>query len=83
MVPSASSVAPLGGEALETVRRSTMQLTCIAGISGLPAVNIPLSTRAGLSCGVSIVGPVHRDADLLRLARQISDQLQQRKMTHA
>ena len=73
----------LGGEALETVRRSTMQLTCIAGISGLPAVNIPLSTRAGLPCGVSIVGPVHRDADLLRLARQISDQLQQRKMTHA
>ena len=97
VLPSASSVAPLrrntvqdaklDGAAIEAVRRATMQLTCIAGIAGLPAVNIPLTTSAGLPCGVSIVGPVHRDADLLRLACQLStpttERPQQRKMIHA
>ncbi|WP_346960376.1 amidase family protein [uncultured Arthrobacter sp.] len=94
VLPSASSVAPLvkgagpGGAAIEAVRRATMQLTCIAGIAGLPAVNIPLTTSAGLPCGVSIVGPVHRDADLLCLACQLSTppttaRPQQRKMIHA
>jgi amidase len=74
VLPSASSVAPLvreaalGGEAIERVRRATMQLTCLAGIAGLPAVNIPLFTADGLPCGVSLVGPANRDAELLRLA---------------
>ncbi|MFS0715728.1 amidase family protein [Arthrobacter sp. 1P04PC] len=78
VLPSASSVAPLltdvaqssalGGSTIDAVRRATMQLTCIAGISGLPALSLPLVTPGGLPCGVSIVGPVHRDLDLLRLA---------------
>ncbi|GIU56648.1 amidase family protein [Arthrobacter sp. NicSoilC12] len=81
VLPSASSVAPLlaeaslGGEAIERVRRSTMQLTCIAGIAGLPAVNVPLSTDAGLPCGVSIVGPAHRDAELITVAIRLSESL--------
>lgn len=90
VLPAASSVAPLlpdaelGGPVIEGVRRSTMLLTCIAGIAGLPAVNLPLFTAAGLPCGVSIVGPAHRDKDLLRLARHLSDSgLLQRKMIHA
>ncbi len=90
VLPSASSVAPLlehatlGGPVVEGVRRSTMLLTCIAGIAGLPAVNLPLFTAAGLPCGVSIVGPAHRDKDLLRLARHLNDAgLLQRKMIHA
>ncbi|WP_018773908.1 amidase family protein [Arthrobacter sp. 131MFCol6.1] len=81
VLPSASSVAPLlaeaslGGEAIERVRRSTMQLTCIAGIAGLPAVNVPLSTDAGLPCGVSIVGPAHSDAELITVAIRLSESL--------
>jgi uncharacterized membrane protein YoaK (UPF0700 family) len=63
ILPSASSVAlpidaaAVGGEDIEAVRRSTMQLTCIAGIAGLPAVNVPLFTADGLPCGVSLIGP--------------------------
>ncbi|KRE78249.1 amidase [Arthrobacter sp. Soil763] len=90
VLPSTSSVAPslaeAGGARLEAVRRSTMQLTCIAGIAGLPAVNVPLRTAGGLPCGVSIVGPVHRDADLLRLACRLSSagtRLPQGKLTDA
>ncbi|MGY2743455.1 DUF1275 family protein [Arthrobacter sp. UYCu723] len=52
ILPSASSVAPLlpesalGGDAIERIRRATVQLTCVAGIAGLPAVNVPLSIDA-------------------------------------
>jgi len=80
VVPTASSVAPLiseaclGGAAIEAVRRSTMQLTCIAGIAGLPAVNLPLLTADGLPCGVSIIGPAGSDAQLLRLATKLGGQ---------
>jgi amidase len=90
VLPSASSVAPLiseatlGGAAVENVRRATMQLTCIAGIAGLPAVNIPLVTENGLPCGVSIIGPANRDADILALAVRLSEsQLHHRKNEHA
>jgi len=82
VLPSASSVAPLltevgqssalGGSTIDAVRRGTMQLTCIAGIAGLPVLSLPLVTPGGLPCGVSIVGPVHRDLDLLRLACRLS-----------
>ncbi|WP_400159858.1 amidase family protein [Arthrobacter sp. BPSS-3] len=81
VLPSASSVAPLltevaqasalGASTIDAVRQATMQLTCIAGIAGLPALSLPLVTPGGLPCGVSIVGPVHRDLDLLRLARRL------------
>ena len=90
VLPSASSVAPLraevslGGEAIERVRRSTMQLTCLAGIAGLPAVNVPLSTHAGLPCGVSIVGPANLDAELITVANRLSESLlHRRKTSHA
>ena len=81
VLPSASSVAPLlseaalGGDVIERVRRATMRLSCIAGIAGLPAVNLPLSTEDGLPCGLSIIGPANRDAELLALAVRLSESL--------
>lgn len=74
VLPSASSVAlpidaaAVGGKSIEAVRRSTLQLTCIAGIAGLPAVNVPLSTGDGLPCGVSLIGAAGSDAALISLA---------------
>jgi amidase len=87
VLPSASSVAPLlrdaalGGKAIERVRRATMQLTCVAGIAGLPAVNVPLYTADGLPCGISVIGPAHRDADLLAFAVRLEAALLLRKNT--
>jgi Asp-tRNA(Asn)/Glu-tRNA(Gln) amidotransferase A subunit family amidase len=81
VLPSASSVAPLrsaaalGGEVIERVRRATMRLSCIAGIAGLPAVNLPLTTDDGLPCGLSVIGPANRDAELLALAVRLSGSL--------
>jgi amidase len=90
VLPSASSVAPLitearlGAAPIENVRRTTMQLNCIAGIAGLPAVNVPLVTENGLPCGVSIIGPENRDADILALAVQHTEsRLHHRKNQHA
>jgi amidase len=89
LLPSASSVAPLiseaavGGAAIEHVRRSTLRLTCVAGIAGLPAINIPLVSESGLPCGVSIVGPANRDADILAFAVRLSEsRLHERKNEH-
>ena len=71
VLPSASSVAPRTGaglaERLQEVRTATMQLTCLAGIGGLPAVSIPLETEAGLPAGVCLVAAAGRDRDLLAL----------------
>lgn len=73
LVPSASSVAPPLRRArdLELLRRTTMQLTCIAGVGGLPAVNVPLVTTSGLPTGASLVGPAGSDRALIDLAARM------------
>ena len=78
LVPSTSSVAPkisgseTGSRIIDQVRTSTMRLTCIAGLSGLSAVNIPLRTEDGLPCGLSVIGPAGSDIKLISLARELS-----------
>ncbi len=64
-LPSASSVAPLVGGDLDTIREATLRLTCLAGIAGLPAVNVPVTTAAGLPAGLCLVAAPGRDRDLL------------------
>lgn len=73
-VPSTATAPPLrsgADPATGPARTSTLQLTCIAGLSGLPALAIPLRTAAGLPCGLSLVGPAGSDRDLLALGRTI------------
>jgi amidase len=78
LVPSASSVAPTieeadrGGEFIEGVRTATLRLTSIAGLSGFPAVSVPLLTRDGLPRGACLIGPAGSDQRLLALAEQIA-----------
>lgn len=69
VLPSASSVAPRLGESLAPAREATLRLTCLAGIAGLPALSLPLTTAADLPCGVCLVAGPGRDRDLLSLAR--------------
>ena len=73
LLPSASSVAPPVNDAgaFDAVRQATMQLTCIAGIGGLPAVNIPLATAGGLPAGACLVGPAGSDQALIALAAEL------------
>lgn len=74
LLPSTSSVAPPVNDpgALDAVRQATMQLTCIAGIGGLPAVNIPVTTAEGLPAGACLVGPAGSDQALIALAAELA-----------
>jgi amidase len=74
-LPTAPCVAPrldTPGEALESFRVRVMRLTCIAGLSGLPQVTLPIGTIAGCPVGMSFVGWAGGDEVLLTLAVSLS-----------
>ena len=76
LIPSASSVAPFlvnNGDVtmVEHARAQTLRLTSIAGVGGLPAVNIPLETADGLPCGACLIGPAGSDKTLIELAKEL------------
>ncbi|MDR7384631.1 amidase family protein [Promicromonospora iranensis] len=71
VLPSTATVAPRPEEA-EAAREATMLLTCLAGIGGLPAVSVPVTTASGLPAGASLVGPAGSDRALLELAATTS-----------
>jgi amidase len=74
-LPTAPSIAPplaATGEALELFRVRTMRLTCIAGLAGLPQINIPVGTVSGCPAGLSFVGWPGADEVLLDLAGQVA-----------
>ncbi|MBK4346352.1 DUF3225 domain-containing protein [Lacisediminihabitans sp. G11-30] len=75
LLPSASSAAPsttAEGAELEAIRGSTLRLTCIAGITGRPALSVPLmtvpvETTAAAPVGLCLVGPRYSDLALIAL----------------
>ena len=75
LLPSASSAAPsttAAGEELEAIRASTLRLTCIAGLTGRPALSVPLmsvpaETTAAAPVGLGLVGPRYSDLALIAL----------------
>ncbi|WP_297081721.1 AtzH-like domain-containing protein [uncultured Demequina sp.] len=65
LLPSASSIAPeltAGPDRLQAVREATLGLTAVAGITGRPALSVPLLELDGGPAGLCLVGP--RGADL-------------------
>ncbi|MDB5999624.1 MAG: gatA [Rhizobacter sp.] len=48
-----------------------IELTCIAGLSGLPQINLPLASSHGIPVGLSLIGPRGSDRALLALARRV------------
>jgi len=49
-----------------------MRLTCIAGLSGLPQVSLPIGSVAGCPVGLSFVGWAGGDEALLELCGRLS-----------
>lgn len=62
-VPSQPPVADDG-------RTATLQ--ALATLGGLPSVTVPLATRRGKVCGVSLLGPVSADHAVVRLAQRLA-----------
>jgi Asp-tRNA(Asn)/Glu-tRNA(Gln) amidotransferase A subunit family amidase len=71
--PTTPDVAPLRGHAdISEVRLPLLRLTALAGLSGLPAVNVPLWKCDNIPFGVSFIAGRNRDEDLLALAAKVS-----------
>lgn len=69
VVPTVPGAAPrigLPDEEVERTRTKVMQLSCIAGLGGLPQVTIPLDGPGGLPVGLSFVAGPRQDRRLLR-----------------
>ncbi len=73
-LPTTPGIAPLceTPEAeLDDFRWRSMGLTCIAGLSGCPQVNLPLAQLDGCPLGLSLMAAPDCDEDLLALAAAI------------
>lgn len=74
IMPSAAGPAPRAESdpaALDAIRRATLRLTCLAGITGRPVVSAPLTTTPDGPIGTSYLGP--RGSDVALIARAALD----------
>lgn len=71
-LPTSPRVAPRKNEPADKIeiefREQAMCLLCIAGLGGLPQINLPLGSLDGLPLGLSLIGPRGSDSRLLALA---------------
>jgi amidase len=74
-LPTAPCIAPLvDGIAadMDKFRTRVMRLTCIAGLAGLPQINLPVGTLGGCPVGLSFIAWRGGDEALLDLACALS-----------
>jgi len=83
VIPTAPGEAPLrqlSMEEMELYRTRTMQLTCIAGLTGFPQVTIPLMKRNGIPIGLSFIANQFQDIKLLKFIQRLSVLLVERNV---
>lgn len=81
IAPAVPSVAPLlnqSGREVERQRVRTLQLTCPAGLSGLPQATMPIRDGRGLPVGLSFIAGRHQDLRLLRWLEEAAERLVER-----
>jgi amidase len=75
VLPTSPSIAPLAdapNAVHESFRTRAMRMTCIAGLSGLPQMSIPVGTVGGSPVGLSFIGWAGGDEMLLDLAVRLA-----------
>ena len=73
IIPTAPGAAPLlnlHGEKADKYRARAMQLTCIAGLAGLPQVTVPVNVH-GLPLGLSFIANQNNDRKLLHWVNKL------------
>jgi amidase len=74
VLPTTSCIAPrvdAPEEEFERVRGRSIAMLCIAGLSGLPQISLPLAKVDGCPFGLSLIGPPGRDRALIALGAAI------------
>ena len=74
VLPTMPDVAPLRSDSegsLNDYRNAAIRMLCIAGLTGMPQLSMPLATRLGAPLGLSLLGPAGSDRSLVRLAQAI------------
>jgi amidase len=77
-LPTTPTPAPLRGERLSAraaLRPRISTLTCIAGTTGTPQINLPLAEVGGLPVGLSLLGAWGSDEVLIAFAREVANTL--------
>jgi amidase len=77
-LPTTPTPAPLRGERMsvrQALRARISMLTCIAGTTGAPQLNLPLAAVDGLPVGLSLLGARGADELLLAFARDVATAL--------
>jgi amidase len=75
VLPTSPAIAPLTdapNAVHESFRTRAMRMTCIAGLSGLPQLSIPIGTVGGCPAGLSFIGWAGGDEALLDLAVRLA-----------
>ena len=80
LMPTAATVAPTltdqdDPDTAAGTRKQTMRLTSLAGIGGLPALNMPIATAQGLPCCVCLIGPAGSDKALVAFGKELRRRL--------
>ncbi|MEK4564775.1 amidase [Alkalihalobacillus sp. FSL R5-0424] len=69
-VPGSAHLVNLAPEQVEQRRNSTLQLSCIAGLAGLPQLTIPIQSQSG-PIGLSLIAGAHQDKKLLSFGQKL------------
>lgn len=78
VVPTVPSIAPpIGGtgEEVERRRNQTLQLCCVAGLSGLPQATLPLPGEGVMPIGLSFIAGRGQDLRLLQWLEHVAEKL--------
>ncbi len=76
LLPSTGCIAPLLNSTsieLEGVRKQLFQLLCVAGLGGLPQVNLPVCRYEDAPLGLSLMADINQDLLLLNFASKLEE----------
>jgi amidase len=74
-LPTTPTPAPLQRERLsrrDLLRPRISTLTCLAGTTGMPQINLPLAEAGGLPVGLSLLGARGSDEKLIAFAQEVA-----------
>ena len=75
LLPTMPDIAPLRAESesgLEDYRNRAIRLLCVAGLAGMPQLNLPVAGRDGAPMGLSLIGPRGSDMALVAMALNLA-----------